>query len=113
VYLIGIKVGVGREHSIINSRADANPEGGGCLQRIDNMEIGEVLPGTRTGISADENALPAAGRALRVVALKSCAVILSVVAEDSAAALDAAAVADKLIPIVCPVSCRKWPSSVR
>src|SRR5205823_805237 len=117
VCAVGIKIGIGRELSIENFGADANAEGAGRLQRIDNMEImrkcfGEVLPGMHTGIGAHKNALPAARRAIIIVALARCVIVLSFVAEESAAALDIAAVTHELIPIVVPnlvpdpISCR-------
>ena len=69
---------------------DAQAEGAGGLQRVDDVQImrpglGEILPGMGGGIGGNEILLPVRRRAFGVMALQGCGVILPLIAEHRAA----------------------------
>jgi hypothetical protein len=65
---------------------------------IVRKSFGEILPRMRASICADETVLLDGGLMFRIVPLKSCAIILAVIAEDGSTALDAAAIAHDFVP---------------
>lgn len=82
---------------------DRDAEGTGCLQRIDDVEVvrktlGEILPRVGAGIGADETPLPIRTHPVLVMALQCCAVVLALVAERLAEAVEIIDVADQLVP---------------
>ena len=89
----------------VDCRLEAEPEGVGHLERVDDMKVvspslGEVLPGMGGRVGRDKALLPVRRRALAVVALQRLGVVLLIVAKFCPAGLEHAAVAHENIPIV-------------
>src|SRR5665213_3927820 len=82
---------------------DIHAEGAGHFQGIDNVEVmrpglGEILPGMRGSISADETFLPVGNSAIGVIDLQRLAVIHRLIAENIPTRLDETAVTNQNIP---------------